>query len=241
MKKIVTLLLTATFFASCSTDAVSYDPPAQQSQVKVVEQVDFNDRSFALTYNSDHTLQSAVSENLSYFVSYSNGKIATVNGTSNGQPFSAEFTYDQENHLSVVTVNGVAQHATFNAQGNYYEVKQSPETLTRRVYRLTNDGDLRETVFYGSNGNQMNGEVFSYEATQRGPLYNANRVTLHLALACPNNALYACAFGAYHPFKKMATAHDGMVDLENTYDAEGFVAASTNEEENFAAFTYGNN
>lgn len=242
MKKLVTFLLVLPIFASCSTDSVSApEVAATPANLKVAQQVDINNKSFQLDYNANHTLHSAVSAQDSYVLTYAGATIVNVSGTANDESFDVDFTYDAQNHIDGMTVNGVAKYVTYDAAKNEYELKDSPQSVSKRLFRLTADGDLRETVFFGNNGNQMNGKVYLYDASQKGPLFNANRVTLQLAMASPKNAMYSCAFGGYRPFTKMATAHDGMVDFQNSYDGDGFVSASIQDEDNFAHFTYGNN
>jgi|GEM_PF-5010664 len=239
MKNItLTLLAVLPFFASCSSDSVSSvtAPPAQNA--KVAKEVHFNNNSFLLEYNPDHTLRKAESENGFYKLTYSGGNISKVTGQMNGVAFHVEFTYSADHHIIGVVKDGVANTVAYNAAQQYYEIFDNTQNNKRYEYLLNNDGDVIEVRRFDNLGHFLNGNTYYYEAGQKGPLYNSNRVTLQLAIALPGKALQSCAFGGYRPFKHYAGANAVPIIVDNTFDAEGYVIDSNNQENNFASFDY---
>ncbi|SCX80940.1 hypothetical protein [Flavobacterium caeni] len=243
MKNItLTALAILPFFVSCSTDP---DRPAPADNVKRVEtaklaqEVNFTNQTFALTYNPDHTLDSAISDNGYYLLSYENGRISNVSGEMEDQAFDVDFTYSG-NMIAGVTVNGVAKVITYDPVQKAYEVRDTAESLAKVTYFLNGDADLKEVQSFGNQGNFIDGKIYYYDDMQKGPLFNANRVTVQLAIACKKQALYSCAFGGFRPFKHFAGAHNGPMIMNNTFDAEGYVIDSDDNEQNFATFSYAN-
>ncbi len=238
MKNITLLVAILPFFASCSTDNAAPAPTASPAEsAKVADAVHFSNQSFTLSYNPDHTLQSAVSQNGQYLLSYENGNISNVSGEMAGQIFDVDFAYDA-NLITGVTVNGEAKVITYDAARRMYEIRDTPQSLAKVQYFVNTDGDLKEIQSFGDQGNFIDGKIYYYESAQKGPLFNANRVTLQLAIACKKQALYSCSFGGYKPFKHFAGAHIGPMIMDNTFDSEGYVTDSYDNEDNFATFVY---
>lgn len=241
MKNItLTLLATLPFFASCSTDSASSLTATPAQTAKVAKQVHFNNNSFLLDYNTDHTLRKAGSENGYYKLTYAGGNISKVEGQMNGTAFNVEFTYGANHQITGVVKNGVANTVVYNPAQNYYEIFDNTQGNARYEYLLNNDGDVIEIRRFDNLGHFLNGNTYYYEAGQKGPLYNSNRVTLQLAIALPNKALQSCAFGGYRPFKHYAGANAVPIVVDNTFDTEGYVIDSNNEDDNFASFAYTN-
>ncbi|MFT3795735.1 hypothetical protein [Flavobacterium sp.] len=246
MKNFVTAIACITLLASCSSDNATTTPaPTPASTAKVASQVTFeNDYgTFALEYNPDHTLKSAVSDSqslsLTYLLSYANGRISNVSGDNNGQDFDVDFTYAANGTINGVTVTGVQKYVTYDAANQYYEIKENAEALARVRYIVNDEGDLMEVMSFNNQGNFIDGKTYYYEANQKGPLYNANRVTVQLAMACRSQALLSCSFGGYRPFKNFAGAHSAPIDLTNTFDTAGYVLDSDKQEDvDYATFTY---
>ena len=239
MKNITLALAILPFFASCSSDNAAPNLPASPAETaKLANQVDFNNHSFVLEYNPDHTLQHATAENGHYDLSYNNGNISNVSGEMNDEAFDVDFTY-AANIISGVTINGVSKVVTYNAALKYYEIADNG-SQAKMKYLVNDEGDLIEIQSFGSQGNFIDGKTYYYDAGQKGPLYNANRVTLQLAIACKKQALYSCSFAGYRPFKHFAGAHAAPMLMDNTFDTEGYVLGSVENEENFASFTYTN-
>jgi hypothetical protein len=241
MKNItLTLLAVLPFFASCSSDSVSSINATPASTAKVAKEVHFNNNSYLLEYNPNHTLRKAQCENGYYNLTYSGGNISKVSGQMNGTAFNVEFTYSADHHITGVIKNGTANTVVYNPAQQYYEIFDNTQNNARYEYLLNNDGDVIEVRRFDNLGHFLNGNTYYYEAGQKGPLYNANRVTLQLAIALPGKALQSCAFGGYRPFKHYAGANAAPIIVDNTFDAEGYVIDSNNEEDDFASFAYTN-
>lgn len=246
MKNFVTAIAFLSFLTSCSSDSASTQPePTPAATVKVASEVTFeNDYgTFVLYYNPDHTLKSAISDSqtlsLTYLLSYAGGRISNVSGDNNGQVFDVDFAYAADGIINGVTVGGVQKYITYDAAYKYYEIKENAQALAKVRYIVNDEGDLMEVISFNSQGNFIDGKTYYYEANQKGPLHNANRVTLQLAMACRSQALISCSFGGYRPFKNFAGAHSAPMDLLNTYDPAGYVLDSDKSEDvDYAAFSY---
>jgi hypothetical protein len=239
MKNITLVSVILLFFASCSSDSIA--PAATPTETaKVAKQVHFSNDSFLLSYNPDHTLKKAECEDGYYRLAYSNGNINRVWGQMNGVAFDVYFTYSADHHLTGVVKNGIVNTVAYNPAQQYYEIFNTTQTNARYEYLLNNDGDVIEIRRFDHLGHFLNGNTYYYESTQKGPLYNSNRVTLQLAIACPAKVLQSCALGGYRPFKHYAGANAVPIIVENTFDADGYVVDSNNEEDNFATFLYTN-
>lgn len=243
MKNItLTLLAVLPFFASCSTDSTQEVMAAPAPNAKVAKEVHFNNNVYLLEYNANRSLRKAESQNGLYKLSYAGTNISKVEGQVSGTAFNVTFTYGANNRITSVTKNGVVNTVHYNAAQNLYEIFDNTQTNMRWEYLLNNDGDVIEIRRFDNLGHFLNGNTYYYEAGQKGPLYNANRVTLQLAIALPNKALQSCAFGGYRPFKHYAGANAVPIIVNNTFDADGYVIDSNNQENenNFASFNYTN-
>lgn len=240
MKNITLLVAILPFFAACSTDSVApVNPSAPSETAKLAQEVNFTEHTFALTYNPNHTLDSAIADNGFYLLSYDNSRISNVTGAMDDAAFDVDFSYTG-NVITGISVNGVAKVITYDPALKMYEIRDTAESLAKVRYYLNGDGDLKEVQSFGNRGNFIDGKTYYYENDQKGPLYNANRVTVQLAMACKKQALYSCSFGGYRPFKHFAGAHNGPRIMENTFDTEGYVIDSQDNEQNFATFEYTN-
>ncbi len=238
MKKFVLAFVLLPFLGSCTADNVSRETPPQLAPAKVARQVDFNNGSFVLGYNADRSLKDAVSDIGHYKLTYAGGNISNVTGQMGGEAFNVDFTYSENQKINGITINGVYKEVYYHADKNCYDIVQNPLTQAKLRFYINEDGDLKEYQSFGNQGNFIDGKTYYYEAGQKGPLYNANRVTIQLAMACPKKALYSCTFAGYRPFKHFAGAHAAPMIMENTFDDEGYVVGSEQSEEDFASFAY---
>lgn len=245
MKKSILSIVLFVLFTSCSNDSDDTVPSvAVLPQVKVANQVYFPyyeeyAHFYTLGYNASKQLKSAVSNNglASYALQYENGNISKVSGFYDGQNFDVDFTYTSDGIISGVSRGGFELYVTYDPEVKTYTLKSNPETLARTEFKLNADGDMREIRGYYSSGYSIASRTFTYETNQKGPLFNANRVTLQLAIACPDNVIYSNVFAAYRPFIRYSSPST-IINLESELDSEGYVIESKKYGIGYANFTY---
>lgn len=239
MKKVIAAFALLALFVSCSTDSETVTAPQLAQPVKLAKNVFFQNFTFNLSYNEAHQLTSAVSEDgdMAYTLQYQNGNISNVSGHKGEETFDVGFTYTSEGIISGMTTQGQPLYVDYNPELRIYKVSSEPNSLGGTEFTVNPDGDLREVRGLYSNGYTISARTFSYEENQKGPLYNANRVTLHLAMACSDNVIYSSIFGAYKPFKRYS-ASQTTINLQSELDDQGFVSVSKKYTSDYATFIY---
>ncbi len=225
MKKILLLLL------ACAAFSCSDDDKASDAKVKMLEKVtSTGGYSTTIQYDSSKRIQNiSMSQGEVYDFTYNGDKISIldISNEESGDKICG-FSYDTSGKISKITVNAEQRNVTYNEADQSYAMTIIGSTLR---YKLFVDDNEYITKMVGYDGNTVQKEYTVTYDTGIGPLANTNKISIHLALALPNDVTLATGFSG-KVVKSNQFIEWGIMrtdTYENLFDAENYLVRIISE------------
>lgn len=209
--------------ASCSKDD---DQPAPEVVIPADEKLlgsagSIDGTSIVLEYNADKTIKELTFGGVvAVYFNYTEGLLSSFDLLAEGELTTYNFIYDANGKIDSFSVDDEVTDVTYNAAGNYYLYPEGEDGDEITLF-LTPEEDVKKVVFYDGIEDETSTTTFIYEDSNKGPLYNSNSVIAPLIVGFPE-LYFITVYLTYKPIEVVGYP-EGMLQLENVYDEQGFV------------------